>query len=141
MTEIFNRRDQTVKRQVLRREAPELERRFWERLRRGQVAGARFRRQYSVGSYVLDFYCPGLKLAVEVDGPTHEGGDTPAYDTARQAFVETLGVVFVRVSNSEVYGDLDGVVERIAAWVRERGEMDPIPLPLPLRKGKGSRRG
>jgi len=127
MTEIFNRRDQTTKRQGLRGNAPEAEARLWERLRGKQVHGAKFRRQVSVGVYVLDFYCPALKLAVEVDGPTHKGGDTPDYDAARQAFVETLGIVFVRVGNAEVYTHLEEVVGRIAACVKELREGRPPP--------------
>ena len=143
MTQIFNRRDQTAKRQLLRRNAPETETLLWERLRGKQIQNTKFRRQYSVGPYVLDFYCPALKLAIEIDGPTHDGGDAPEYDAARQAYVETLGVVFVRFRNAEIYTHLDAVVERIAACVQEREESlpyppalsvrrNPIPWPLPL---------
>ena len=119
MTQIFNRRDQTAKRQLLRRSTPEAETLLRERLRGKQIDNAKFRRQVSVGPYVLDFYCPALTLAVEVDGPTHNGGDTPDCDAARHAYVEPVRVAFLRFRNAEVYSHLDSVVERIAARARE----------------------
>jgi very-short-patch-repair endonuclease len=82
---------------------------LWSRLRRKQLLGERFRRQYSVDSYVLDFCCPELKLAIEVDGESH----TPArraYDEERQAFIEAYGVTFLRFTNADVYENLDGVL-------------------------------
>ncbi|NEZ65094.1 DUF559 domain-containing protein [Leptolyngbyaceae cyanobacterium CCMR0082] len=71
MTKIYNKNSQKLNRQNLRRQMPKAEVILWIRLRRRQIAGVKFRRQYSVARFVLDFYCPELKLAIEIDGPTH----------------------------------------------------------------------
>ena len=88
---------------------------LWPRLRGEQVSGWKFRRQYSVGPYVLDFYCPRLKLAIEIDGPTHDGDEACVYDANRQAFIECHGITFLRFRNERVYWQLDAVIETIAA--------------------------
>ena len=70
MTLHFNRGSQRAKRKALRRNASDAEQRLWQHLR-GKQLGTRFRRQYSVDVYVLDFYGPRSKLAIEVDGDSH----------------------------------------------------------------------
>ena len=114
MTRVYNRSEVKARRQDLRREATKPERVLWSRLNKNQVGGARFRRQYSVGPYVLDFYCPALKLAVEIDGETHRGSEAEAYDGQRQAYVESMGIRFLRFTNAEVVSDPDAVIGRIA---------------------------
>ncbi|MEL6319257.1 MAG: endonuclease domain-containing protein [Cyanobacteria bacterium J06626_14] len=110
MTRIFNRRSDKAKRQRLRNNMPRAEIILWSRLRLRQVAGVKFRRQYGVERFVLDFYCPALKLAIEVDGPTHLSPEAQAYDQRRQQFIEELGIRFLRFTNQEVYQNLDGVL-------------------------------
>ena len=83
MTQIFNRSSDTEKRRRLRCESPLAEQRLWLRLRNRQLMGYRFRRQYGVGPYVLDFYCPKLKLAIEVDGDNHFEAGAGEYDRVR----------------------------------------------------------
>ncbi len=83
MNQIFNKADQTAKRQKLRNESPVAERLLWKHLRNNAM-GVKFRRQVSVGRYVVDFYCPSLKLAIEVDGASHAGDDVQEYDELRQ---------------------------------------------------------
>ncbi len=119
MTKIYNRPEQKEKRQALRRERTKAEVLLWQRLRAGQVGGWKFRQQYSVGPYVLDFYCPQLKLALEIDGPTHEGDEAAAYDANRQAFIESYGICFLRFSNKQIYRQLDAVVESIVTTAEQ----------------------
>ena len=111
LTKIFNRFSEREKRQYLRSHAPEAEKLLWNKIRRRQVADTKFRRQYGVDRFVLDFYCPELKLAIEVDGPTHK--DQEEYDDIRQQFVESLGIQFLRFTNQNIYQDLEGVVNAI----------------------------
>ena len=68
MTELFNKTQGKQKRRELRRNMTKAELMIWSKLRRKQVCGYKFRRQYGVGSYIIDFYCPKIKLAVEIDG-------------------------------------------------------------------------
>ena len=71
MNEFFNREIETEKRQELRNSMPKAEVLLWLRLKGRQMLGCKFRRQYSVGAFVLDFYSPGIKLGIELDGDTH----------------------------------------------------------------------
>ena len=87
----------------------------WSKLRRKQVFGYRFRTQYSVGPYVVDFYCPALKLAVEIDGDSHFLGDAYIDDQQRQAYIESFEIRFLRFTNNQVYQELDAVLDTIAA--------------------------
>ena len=71
MTQIFNKKTETIKRKLLRNNAPLPEIMLWSRLKSKQLGGYKFRRQFSIGRYVVDFYCPILKLALEIDGDSH----------------------------------------------------------------------
>ena len=124
MRKIFNNRDETLKRQQLRREMPVAERLLWKHLR-NQAVGVKFRRQVPIGKYVIDFYCPSLHLAIEVDGESHAGEAAQAYDEARQREIESLGVRFVRVSNEDVYRSALDVAAVIALVVAEINEKAP----------------
>ncbi|GAB7027771.1 endonuclease domain-containing protein [Geotalea toluenoxydans] len=73
----------------------------------------RFRRQRPFGPYIVDFYCPGLKLVVEIDGDIHTTADGIAYDAERTAFLEGLGLRVIRFSNREVMENLEGVFDRL----------------------------
>ena len=113
MTRIYNRHSDKDKRQRLRNSAPNAEILLWQKIRRRQVGDAKFRRQYGVERFVLDFYCPQLKLAIEVDGPTHMGAESKEKDRIRQRFIESLGIQFLRFTNVEIYQNLDGVIQII----------------------------
>jgi very-short-patch-repair endonuclease len=119
MTEIFNKVEELEKRRSLREEMPKAEALVWQRLRRKQVEGFKFRRQYSVDAYVVDFYCSELRLVIEIDGNSHLQGDAPAYDIARQTLLESLGLVVLRFTNRQVYTELDAVIDTIAQKIRE----------------------
>ena len=106
MTQFFNRTEDKEKRRALRRRASKPEILIWSRLRGKQLIGLKFRRQYSVGPYVLDFYCPTLKLAVEVDGETHFRGAARYHDERRQLFVESFGIRFLRFTNADIAANL-----------------------------------
>jgi very-short-patch-repair endonuclease len=119
MTRIYNRKSQTAKRRVLRRSMSKAEVLLWTHLSRRQVLGYKFRRQYGVDQFVIDFYCPRLKLAVEIDGPSHVQGGADEYDKFRQSYIEALGIRFLRFRNDEVYEDLDGVLQTIGGKIRD----------------------
>ena len=118
MRKVFNRRDETRKRQSLRNKMPLAERLLWRHLR-NESLGVKFRRQVSIGKYVVDFYCPALHLAIEVDGESHAGEAAQAYDEARQNEIESLGVRFIRVSNEDVYCNALDVAASIALVVTQ----------------------
>ena len=84
------------------------------------MMGVKFRRQYSVGSFVVDFYSTELRLAIEVDGESHIKQTSQEYDRERQSFIEQFGFVFLRFTNNDVYKNLNRVMLRIMEVVEER---------------------
>ena len=97
----------------LRREMPPAEQRLWERIRDRQLAGAHFRRQHAVGTYIVDFFCAKSKLVIEVDGDTH--ADQVTYDAERTKWLnEQRQYRVVRFTNRDIYGGLDDVLVTIS---------------------------
>ncbi|MCI0545456.1 MAG: DUF559 domain-containing protein [Actinobacteria bacterium] len=90
----------------LRRTMPDAETILWSFLRRRGVLGQRFRRQYVVGRVILDFYCPARRLAVEIDGPTHDLDE----DTRRDVWLATQGIEVMRFCNDDIYTELYDVL-------------------------------
>ena len=101
----------------MRREPTPAEARLWQRLRRRQVRGVKFRRQVVLGRFIVDFCSFEVRLVVEVDGPIHEY--TGEQDALRQEFLEVLGFRVLRFTNREVFDELDAVVAQIGKAVDE----------------------
>jgi very-short-patch-repair endonuclease len=99
---------------------PKAEILLWANLSRKQLLGYKFRRQYSVEQYVIDFYCPALKLAIEIDGDSHFQPGAKERDAERQGFIETFGIEFLRFTNADIYENLDGVIDTIAEFITQR---------------------
>ena len=93
---------------------PRAEQILWSKIRKRQILDEKFRRQYSVGPFVVDFYCPVLKLAIEIDGPEHSTEKGMREDKERQEYIEEFGIEFLRFTNEEVFENLDGVISRIS---------------------------
>ena len=97
---------------------------LWTRLRGRGGEHPTFRRQHPFGSIILDFYCPSLKLALEVDGATHWDDDAQLRDAARDHWLAQQGVEVMRIPASGVYNDLhavmDGILLKIEALKRGR---------------------
>src|SRR4030042_6949610 len=112
----FMRNDPSLKhrRMELRRNQTDAEKLFWMRLRNRQFYGIKFFRQYSTGPYILDFYCPKLKLAIELDGGQHTHEDNREYDAERSAYLKSQGIDVMRFWNHEVLQDTDSVLAMIA---------------------------
>jgi very-short-patch-repair endonuclease len=98
----------------LRSEMTPAELALWDGLRGEGIRGMRFRRQHAIGRFVLDFYCPAHRFAVEVDGAIHDGEQQMEYDAARTEALEQLGIRVFRVRNEDVLHDVMDVLARIA---------------------------
>ena len=96
------------------------EARLWTQLKGGKLGGHRFRRQHPVGPYILDFYCAAAKLAVEVDGVSHEIGDRPDHDARRTAWLDARGIEVLRIQATDVRDDLDSVLASVEAAASRR---------------------
>jgi very-short-patch-repair endonuclease len=108
------------RRQSLRNSAPRAEVILWRYLKGKQISGNKFRRQYSIGGYVVDFYCPTKRLAIEVDGITHLSREAKVHDKIRQVYIEEFNITFLRFTNSEIYKNIQGVVDAIHNFVARR---------------------
>ena len=112
-------RARTERARRLRRDMTEIERKLWLQLRQGQ-AGATFRRQHPLGRYVIDFYAPSLKLAIECDGGQHAQPQNKLHDGARTAWLERRDVLVLRYWNNDIVSNIDGVVQDIASVIAKR---------------------
>ncbi len=119
MGKIFNSQKNTNKRKELRHNMTKAEVLLWIELKGRKVMGYKFRRQFGIDIYVVDFYCPELKLAIEVDGATHFTDEDIAYDKDRQERIEQLGVRFLRFTNLDIYDSLECVMEVIRNKIKE----------------------
>jgi very-short-patch-repair endonuclease len=79
----------------------------------------KFRRQYSVGPFVLDFYSTNLKLAIEIDGESHFVKGGPERDAEREQWIRQYGITFLRFTNEDVRNNLDSVISKIASIVKK----------------------
>ena len=135
---IYNIKSQKQLRQKLRNERPLSERLLWGQLRNSQV-GYKFRRQQGIGKYVVDFYCPELKIVIEIDGATHETEEELKQDKIRQDFLESLGLKILRYRNLEIKEGLRGLVPYLIKFLKEWDENHPIqttPKPLLGKEGE-----
>ena len=102
---------------LLRDDMTPAEKRLWEELRAKRLGGLRFRSQHPVGPFILDFYCPACKLAVELDGSVH---DTQfEQDAARTAHLVAYGYRVLRFTNDQVMTEMPAVLARILAASEE----------------------
>ena len=112
------------RRRELRSNQTDAEKAFWSRVRNRQFHGMKFFRQYSVGPYILDFYCPAIRLAVELDGSQHDLPGNRVYDAARSEYLSSRGIEVVRFWNNVVLLDMDSVLA-------ELGKRQPLPAVTP----------
>jgi very-short-patch-repair endonuclease len=112
-TDVYNLPELKSFRKELRKNLTPAEAKLWTALKNKQLQGRRFRRQYSVGKYIHDFYCPEEKLAVELDGAGHFSFAGSEYDVERDAFMQYYDVKVLRFENKLVWEDLEYVLEEI----------------------------
>ena len=108
----------TSRAQTLRKNMTKEERRLWYEYLHNYPY--RFRRQVTVGAYILDFYCAAAKLAVELDGSQHCEPAERLYDEKRTAYLNSLGIYVLRFSNMDVLQNLFGVCQKIDTVISER---------------------
>ncbi len=117
MSDIFNTKQQKEYRRNLRNKATETERLLWGFLRKKGL-GVKFVRQYGIGKYIVDFYCPQKKLAIEIDGGQHNKEKAIAYDKQRTDYIRGFGIEVLRFSNSDVFNNIDEVCDDILRWIK-----------------------
>jgi very-short-patch-repair endonuclease len=116
---LHNRSDLLGTRRALRHTLTTPEARLWVHLQRRQLDGWKFRRQHSIDRYIVDFYCPAARLAVEIDGTAHDSVAANVYDDRRSEFLASSGVRVIRFMNDDVIRNLQGVLESIRMELRK----------------------
>ncbi len=125
----FNRKPQKERRQYLRNNATYAEKILWYSLKGKQILGCKFRRQLGVNNYIMDFYCPELKLAIEADGGSHSTEDAKRYDEYRQRLIEREGICVLRFTDDEIVANPERVVKRIEKEIARLSSHTPAPPP------------
>ena len=108
------------RRKELRNNPTATESLLWRHLQRRQLLGKRFRRQYSVGRYVVDFFCTECDLAIELDGAPHYQLLRQDYEAERTKYIEGLGIELLRFENRVVRENLEAVLETIREAVKRK---------------------
>jgi very-short-patch-repair endonuclease len=120
----------------LRLDQTQVERDLWNRLRRHQLGGWKWKRQVPRGDYIVDFLCADPGLVIELDGGQHT--EAVAYDARRTAYLETLGLSVLRFWNGEIIENMDGVCETILRACEDRARSRTL---APFLRGEGRERG
>jgi very-short-patch-repair endonuclease len=128
------RRPNTEFSRKLRREQTDAEKKLWLSLRNRQLSGMKFRRQFAVGRYILDFYCPEVLLAVELDGGQHYEREIMLRDESRTKQLTQSGIKTLRFSDREALMHTGAVCEAIRLEVERRIPPHLNPLPRGERK-------
>ncbi len=136
----------TNRARVLRANDTSAEDRVWQEIRGRQLGGFKFVRQLPVGQYFADFACRERKIIFEIDGATHGRADEIAKDAVRSTFIAQLGFRVFRAHNSEIYENLDGVLDTLLDFIESNDSSveaehatAPHTNPLPVAKGNGER--
>jgi very-short-patch-repair endonuclease len=129
----------TARARRLRKQPSEAEKKLWQMLRRHQFETLGFRRQHPIGVYVLDFYCPALRPAIEPDGGQHNEPGLTARDERRTQWLASKDINVVRFWNNDVLRNLEGVWTVLMQEVEARRERPATPsLTHPLSGGGDS---
>jgi len=122
MGHLYNKKSLNKKRRELRNNKTDAEKYLWYELKSSQVCGKKFRRQHSIDNFILDFYCPEEKLAIELDGEHHYEDKQKNYDEERTKYLQKIGIQVLRIKNTDVIFGRDEVVKGIEKFIKERKE-------------------
>jgi very-short-patch-repair endonuclease len=111
--ELFNKLSTKDNRKNLRKRRTEAETALWQQLRSRNLMKRKFFRQYGIGEYIADFYCPQSRLVIEIDGGQHNCSDSTEYDKLRENYMNSLSIKTIRFSNSDILQNMDSVLSRI----------------------------
>ncbi|MEK7669336.1 MAG: endonuclease domain-containing protein [Patescibacteria group bacterium] len=121
----FNNQSLKNRRGELRANQTDAEKKLWEYLRGRRLQGLKFHRQFSIGAYILDFYCPKFRFGIELDGSQHKENEIVLYDKDRERILKASNIKVVRFWNNDVENNIDRVLEKI---LKEIGKEGSLPL-------------
>ena len=121
---IFNKPALKLRRRELRRNSTDAEKKLWLKLRAKQLNGFKFYRQFAAEHYILDFYCPSCRLAVELDGSQHVEEKQLICDEKRTRYLNRQNIQVIRFWDNDIFKNIDGVLREIEE------NLTPPALPL-----------
>ena len=121
------KRNNIEKCRKLRKDQTDAEHKLWSILRNRQLSGVKFRRQFPIGRYILDFYSPEYKLGIEADGGQHYEDKGKKQDALRTTGLAKHGVEIIRFSDSDILNNIDGVYEMIQRVMKNKKRNSPSP--------------
>ncbi len=119
MVRVHNLKYVKDKRKNLRNNPTDAEKYLWYELRESQLNNKKFRRQHSIGKYVVDFYCPEERLVIELDGVQHEEVEQKEYDEKRTEYLDSMGINVIRFKNTDVIFGRNEVVNKIKNYLEK----------------------
>jgi very-short-patch-repair endonuclease len=119
---LFNRKDLKTYRSSLRNRSTSAEAVLWDILKSTNLEGRKFRRQYSIGSYIVDFCCPSEKLIIELDGHPHGEYHKILEDENRDKYIESLGFTILRFENRFVFQEPEYLKNEIRKVINKNDE-------------------
>ena len=103
----------------LRKNSTEQERLLWKLLRNRQFMNLKFKRQFPIGDYIVDFICEEKKLVIEIDGGQHNEPENISSDNTRTKYIESCGYKVIRFWNNEISNNLEGVYLKLQEIVKK----------------------
>ncbi|PCH89422.1 MAG: cytosine methyltransferase [Flavobacteriales bacterium] len=120
----YNKKHLITFRKKLRRNLTPAEAALWPLLKNRQILGFRFRRQFSVDNYIIDFFCPRAKIAIELDGEVHYQVEALQNDRKRDADLHKIGIQVLRFENKLVFDNTSQVIDAIETALKNRLDED-----------------
>ena len=137
---IHNKKELEYRRKKLRNDSTPAEIFLWKHLKQKQLNGRKFRRQHSIGNYIVDFYCPEERLVVELDGEPHFDKETKKYDKARTLYLNGLNIKVIRFENLEILHALENVLNKISSeFYNNKNKKSPPQMRRGGPKGRGGK--
>ena len=123
MTIHYNRKSEKTNRRKLRQKSTKAEEILWKYLRGRKLLGLKFRRQYSIDQFVVDFFCPELKVGIEVDGGVHNEKEVKVHDENREGFINSFGIKILRIKNETVIDEIDKTLNLIKDFIEHHNKV------------------
>ena len=117
MTIIYNKQELKDRRRKLRSDDTKPEQILWQNVKNRNLKNSKFRRQFSFGYYIVDFYCKEKKLVIELDGDSHFTERGKEYDLQRDNYLKGLGLKILRITNDEIFSNLQNVLDKISEFL------------------------
>jgi len=110
---LYNNKSLKERRRELRNHQTLAEKILWEYISKNKIKRLRFLRQYGIGRYVIDFYCPKIRLGIELDGNAHKEEENKLYDRDREKFLGNLDIEIIRFWNDDVLNNSENVLDKL----------------------------